>query len=152
MLISILLLLIYSLGFSHNIIPHQHGVEIEIHEHSHEKNEHSHHHHNSAKKIKTEHQHVAHGNHFDESLYDLLICFLHESHQDDDCVTQYYISAKTNRTNINKLQVNKFITILFSIILENEDRLATGYQIYSNIDYHSQAIEVTSPRGPPKIS
>ena len=152
-----ILLLTYSLGFAHNIIPHSHDSETEHHEENHEHeghhHHHHHHHHSTSKQLTANHEHITHGNHFDEGLYDLLICFLHEAHQEDECENQHYIPANTNRIIINKLQVNKLVATLFSITLESEmSELISENQIDSETSYLSPSVEDTPLRGPPSIS
>ncbi|MBL4593305.1 MAG: hypothetical protein JKX68_05740 [Flavobacteriales bacterium] len=151
--ISIILLLTYSFGFAHNFIPHSHDSETEKHEITHEKDGHNHHqHNNTTKHLNSDHEHISHGDHYDESLYELLVCFMHEAHQGDDCKDQHFTIAKPNRILANKLQINKLVATLFSIALEYENELVTYYQVSSNIAYLSQSIEVPSLRGPPAIS
>ena len=150
LIISLLLLLTYSLGFAHNFIPHQHedGVEDEI-----TKEKKGHHHHHHAIK-KSNHEHISHGNHYDEGLYDLLVCFLHESdNQEYKCNNHHFVLAKPNRVVINKLQVNKLVTILYSITTELEqDEKFPDYNIDSDISYLSPTIENSPHRGPPLFS
>ena len=151
--ISMILLLTYSLGFAHNIVPHHHHAETEHHEINHEQAGHHHHHHKSSKDLNTDHKHISHGDHFDESLYDLLVCFLHEAQQEDECKNQHYIPVETNRVVINTFQINNLVTILFSINLETDMyETFSRHQINSETAYLSPLIEDTPLRGPPSIS
>lgn len=151
--ISFFLLLTYSLGFAHNLIPHQHDSETEKHSHAHD-NKHEHHHHSEPKKSKVEHEHISHGDHFDEGFYDLLVCFLHDADfHTDDCNTHYIAPTKTHRSLTNKSQKTLFVATLLAVTIEVEQpELATYFNVNSIIFYHSHSIEDSPLRGPPSIS
>ncbi len=152
-LISLLLLLTYSLGFAHNFIPHSHDTDTEAHLVAHEKGEH-HHHHHAVKHSESNHKHVSHGDHYDKGFYDLLLCFMHDSHDhQNDCKDQHYIPAKTNTVTMNKFQANKLVAVLFSFDLEIEkSEFTSDHYFNSDIAYLSPSIEDTPLRGPPSNS
>ncbi|PCI99590.1 MAG: hypothetical protein COB15_03775 [Flavobacteriales bacterium] len=149
--ISIILLLTYSLGFAHNFIPHHHDVETEVHEHSHENDGHNHHHHGSEEKSHEGHQHISHGDHYDEGLYDLIICFLHDAnHHNNECDNHYFIPAKSNNSLSSKSQQLKLVATLLALTIEVEQpELTTYFNVNSTTYYQSHSIENSPLRGPP---
>ena len=154
-IISLLLLFAYSLGFAHNIIPHQHDAESKEHIVEHD----GHHHHNHSHQHKTvkhshtDHQHISHGNHYDEDFYDLLVCFLHKADHQDDCKDQHFLPANSNRISINKLQANMLVAVLFSVTTETEQsELTSDDQVDTEKTYLSPFIEDIPLRGPPSNS
>ena len=151
-IISFILLLTYSLGFAHNIIPHQHDSETHTHNHSHD-NAHDHSHSNSL--AHNDHQHVSHGDHFDESLYDLLVCFLHETDfKTDECNIYYIAPPKTNASSkAQTQQLLAVISTLFELVSDSEN--TPSKHIVGNDstkDYLSPSIANSPLRGPPSIS
>jgi len=148
-IISIILLLTYSLGFAHNFIPHNHDIGTEVHEHSHENEEHKHHHH--ASEEKSHNDDISHGDHFDEGFYDLILCFLHDAnHHEDECDNHYYIPAKSNNSLSKKSnQLKLAATLLASTINIKQPELISNLDFNSNLFYHSHKIEGSPLRGPP---
>ncbi len=151
-IISIILLLSYSLGFAHNFIPHHHDVDTEAHEHVHANDNHNHHHHHGSEdKSHNDHKHISHGDHYDEGLYELIICFLHDAnHHEDDCNNHYYISAKSNNSLSSKSQQLKLVATLFALTIEVEQpELTSRFNVNSTTFYQSHSIEDSPLRGPP---
>lgn len=154
MLISLLLLFTYSLGFAHNLIPHNHNSEPKEHIIMHEDgHQHHNHQHKNVKHSHSDHEHVSHGDHYDEDLYDLLVCSLHKTdHQEDDCKDQHFSPSNSHRIIINKLQANMLAVILFSVTTETEQsELISDDQIDSEKTYLSSSLEDTPLRGPPSL-
>lgn len=151
-IISLLLLLTYSLGFAHNLIPHSHEVETENHIAEHD-NEGHHHHHKAVEHSHGEHEHISHGDHFDGGVLDVLLCVLHETnHPEDDCKDEHFLPANSNRIIINKLQTKQLVTILFAIETEAiELDLLVSSQVVEK-SYLSPSVEDTPLRGPPSKS
>ena len=141
------MLLTYSIGFAHNVIPHSHSDEV--HEHETSGTEHSHHHH-SVEHAHVDHEHVAHGDHYDEGLYDLFLCFLHEAeHQEDDCDVHYFIPTKSNRV-LNKVQSNLLVAVMFSLVNETDAYTAPAdFEINLAESYRAPSIVDIPLRGPP---
>jgi len=145
-IISLFLLLTYSLGIAHNIIPHQHdGAD---HQHVSEGHQEDGHHHLSNDS-NTEHKHIPHGDHFDEDMYELLVCFLHQSEsKENDCNKQHYTPAKTYRSLINKdSQLN-------ASLLDNLHRVELKETSLETINFTDQAFSLllsscSTLRGPP---
>jgi hypothetical protein len=153
-IISFLLLLTYSLGFAHNFIPHQHNSETETHSHAHD-DKHEHHHHNKTTKLELDHEHISHGNHFDEGLYDLLVCFLHDTDfHTDDCNNHYFIPTKTNNTASDRsLQLFAIVNTLFATTFESEESPSIDFiELDATSKYRSPSIENSPLRGPPVLS
>ena len=152
-IISIILLLTYSLGFAHNFIPHQHDSETETHNHVHD-DKHEHHHHNKTNGLEVDHEHIPHGNHFDEGLYDLLVCFLHETDfHSDDCDNHYLTPTKANsRFSDRSLQLFAIVNTLFSTTLESEESSTDFIELDITSKYRSPSIENSPLRGPPVLS
>ncbi len=153
-IISIILLLTYSLGFAHNFIPHHHDTETEIHKHSHEDEGHHHHHHGSEEKSHEGHEHISHGDHFDEGLYDLIVCFLHDAnHHEDECDNHYFIPTKNSNRKTQNSQQLKLVAVLFSLSVEiTQPELTTNLDVNSSIAYRDPSMEDSPLRGPPSIS
>lgn len=153
-IISLLLLLTYSLGFAHNFIPHQHDSETETHDHAHD-DKHEHHHHNGISKLAVDHEHISHGNHFDEGFYDLLVCFLHDADfHSDDCNNHYFIPTKTNNTSSERsLQLFAIVNTLFATTLETEEASSLNFlDAYLTSNYRSLSLVDSPLRGPPVLS
>lgn len=72
-LVSLLLLLIYSVGLSFVLMPHNHSVEQHNLTHSSDSIHHQHHQHEPG---DADHQHVKHDNHFDHNFFDYVLCLL----------------------------------------------------------------------------
>ncbi len=110
-ILSLFLLFTYSLGIAHNIIPHQH--DDGSHQHVSE-NHHNHgHEHHSSNIAHTDHHHISHGDHFDENMYELLLCFLHQSeNHENDCKKQHYTPSKTYRSLTSKNKTSSFESTL----------------------------------------
>lgn len=78
-IISLSLFFAYSIGFSHGLIPHCHHSDSSTPsetEHIAEHHFHDGHHHNNH---SSEHFHIAHQKHYDEGLFDFIVCLLSES-------------------------------------------------------------------------
>lgn len=144
-IISLSLLLVYSLGFAHNLIPHCHGVDEAFVEHS----DLGHHHHQHAAEhvhAEEDHQHVSHGSHIDENLYDFLVCILFEmEHQEHDSVFHYLPTAQKlvtkNQTNPVIVPVATFSAINNLSKPKNNVVIVLGY--------FSPLINELPLRGPP---
>ena len=153
-IISLLLLLTYSLGFAHNFIPHQHNAETETYNHAHDDN-HEHHHHNEIRKLAVDHEHISHGNYFDEGFYDLLVCFLHEvDFHSDDCNNHYFIPTKTNNASSERsLQLFAIVNTLFATTLETKEASSLDFlHIDLTSNYQSPSLVDSPLRGPPVLS
>lgn len=154
--ISIILICAYSIGFAHNLIPHNHDHEISTdHMSSHaQKHEHPHGHHQHSTSDHHNHKHIAHENHFDHGLFDLVICLLseieHDSADNNDC---YYIPAQANNFSAKSLTKVKYASVHFIVFAELDDAdnpNACNPEIYTA--YLSPPLSSSPHRGPPIIS
>tara|TARA_B110000967_G_C18768568_1_gene501800 strand:+ start:422 stop:880 length:459 start_codon:yes stop_codon:yes gene_type:complete len=144
-IISLSLLLVYSLGFAHNFIPHCHDVNEAFVEHS----DLGHHHHqHAAEHVHAEenHQHVSHGSHMDENLYDFLVCILFEmEHQEHGSVFHYLPLAEKLVTENQTILAVVAVSSLSSI--NNLSKPKNNVVIVSG--YFSPLINELPLRGPP---
>jgi hypothetical protein len=143
--ISLFLLLTYTLGFGHDVIPHQHNSDTHHHAETH-------HHHDGAthKHEHKQHDHVAHGNHFDSSLYDLIICFLSEaSHATEECEFTHYTLSNTASAAKNTTQASSTISLYSSIVAETTNNTNGDDFNFSSINYRPRRIASSPLRGPP---
>lgn len=145
-IISIILLLTYSLGFAHNIIPHQHDSETGFHNHDHTEEHHNHDH-----SSDSDPEHISHGNHFDEGLYDLIVCFLHETDfHKENCNTEFFIAAKTNRFLTKKNQQQKLVATHFVSTIKIKPATSLFNVANNPISFYRFQLEDNLPlRGPP---
>jgi hypothetical protein len=151
-IISFVLLLTYSLGFAHNIIPHQHDSETQTHKHSHSV-EHTHSHHNATNEL--DHEHISHGDHFDEGFYDLLVCFLHETDfKTDDCNIYYMAPTKVNVASNNQTQQLLAVVSTLSSLVSDSENFPSEIFVDndSTKEYLSPSIDDSPLRGPPVLS
>ncbi|MCK5369947.1 MAG: hypothetical protein KAQ62_15410 [Cyclobacteriaceae bacterium] len=150
--ISFLLLLTYSFGFAHNLIPHY--QELDPHNYISTINHHQHHQHVLEEKISSDHKHISHDNHFDEGLFDLLVCFFSETeHPLSGCEIQHHLPPETIDVSTKKLSKGNFVAILFAIILKAKQSEQNFIcKTDSKAIYLSPLLEDSPYRGPPSIS
>ncbi|MBL4624003.1 MAG: hypothetical protein JKY42_02505 [Flavobacteriales bacterium] len=146
--ISLFLLLTYVVGFGHNVVHHHHDGAAHNHVETH-------HHHDYKIGKENHHEHVAHGSHYDDSLYDLIVCFLsEEEHSSEACEVNYYVHTKTSRT-INT-SVARQIGILVSTFnffsRIHSSNLNCESANYIAIAYLSPSIDNSPHRGPPAFT
>jgi len=147
-IISLLLLLTYSVGFAHNLVPHCADFDTEAHD-----NEHHHEHHSDAEEHGNEHDHVSHNNHLDENVFDYLVCLIHETETpDSDCSAEhcFVLNNPTTFKKINKAQVAIVLFAIFQPIVHNET--IVHYSTGIEINYLSPPLEKSPHRGPPSFS
>ncbi len=152
--ISIILLFAYSLGFAHNLIPHTHSHETKEEIVVHKESGHPHHHHNNLHQHKkhVDHEHISHGDHFDEGFYDLLICFLHTAdNQAKDCDAHYYITTDHNRTLTNKQKIQLLATLVVLYSEPEEVVLFSELYSFSELKIPPPLITNSPLRGPPSF-
>lgn len=145
--VSFLLLLTYSFGFMHNLIPHY--EELESHNYS--SANHQHHQHTLNDDVITNYDHILHDNHFDEDLLDLIICFFSETkHANIGCDIQHYLPGETIDISKKELTKVKLVAILFSFVL-NAEQSEPVFIIETDLKakYLSQALANSPYRGPP---
>jgi len=142
-IISVSLLLVYSLGFAHNLIPHSHDVNEAFANHS----VIGHHHHQHADEHEHhDHEHVSHGTHVDENLYDFLVCVLFEmEHEEHGCVFHQL------PTTVKMVKKNQTDLVFSSNTTYNTPASLSKPTLSSVIvpGYFSPLISALSLRGPP---
>ncbi len=156
-IISLLLLLTYSLGFAHNLALHCQEVShlgLSVHQEEENHHHHKHHQHSPDENINSDHEHILHEDHYDESLYDLVLCFLNEiEHPAEECNVQHYLPAKTNNVSKKDLAKVKLIVILFSISIDvRKSEIATDYAPNIRDTFSSPPLEQAPYRGPPSFT
>ena len=153
--ISCLLLVTYTLGFAHSLIPHCEAGDTEHQIAAHEgSNSHHHHeHHQHAPEDNVDHEHIIHNGHLDGGLYDFIVCLLSDAqHPRNDCNLQHYLPAITNDKIDTKISKTRLVATLFAlccIIIQNEELPSFSSEL---ANYLSPHIEHTPYRGPPSFS
>jgi hypothetical protein len=145
------------MGFAHSMVPHcdytslvEDTSQSENGKHHH----HSHHEHNSNEGDGSDHEHVYHENHFDASIYDLVLCVLNDlEHQENDCSTEYFANQKSPTDVLSKNELQGLVSVLIAF---------TSYHVSSDIQpvfdseiaslYLSPPLSNSSSRGPPTNS
>ncbi len=155
-LISILLILTYSVGFAHDFIPHCTELHTEIagnldvhHDGSHNHSDHE--------VVDTDHSHIEHGDHYDDSYLDFFSCVLevNNHHQDncDNCEVEYSSSVFKNdvkKNSFDGLDELKSFQVYFSELLTETKSVIktdTPFNFYTN-----GFIPLCPHRGPPSVT
>lgn len=157
LVISLFLLFTYTLGFTHDLIPHSHLGDDALHSTTeqhydhHNKNHHDHQHgHHGEMNL----EHIVHADHMDDGLIEYLMCVLGESHhgttQNDRC---FYTIA--NVKDILKIRRAKdsFTTLMFALNADLNDNTLSGIiNPEVKVAYHPPPILRAPNRGPPSSS
>lgn len=143
--ISFLLLLTYSLGFAHNLVPHCSSIL------PHESHAYSHQHHSHQSPHEEDHMHVVHQNHVDDGLLDYVLCVVNDTgNEEHECVEDHFFTIQNNAISLKKIIYLPTSIILFAINNELKEALmATRFMLENNITYVSPPLKNTSLRGPP---
>lgn len=151
--ISIILLLSFSLGISHNLILHCHELDNEEQQYS-SHHHHEHHKHTFDQENDLADQHIFHNDHFDLNTYDLITCFLSEiEHPTNDCNLEHYIPLKSEN-NLNKqFSKIKIVSVQITVwsLTDQIESLST-YNKEVVSQYLSPPLGNSPNRGPPSIS
>lgn len=148
LVISLLFILTYSLGFAHNFVPHCSDVHLNGH-HSETEHNHPHHSHEEPNSIDGDHSHVEHGDHFDEDFLDYLVClFEGNQHHDHSCDSQYatqdaeFKYSTEKPTQANQASIDEYLTPF----IEKQSKAVSTYMVLNQtqIDINS-----SSGRAPP---
>lgn len=146
--LSLVLLLSYSLGFAHNLLPHCSNPDQFSHNH-HQLHEH----HSNAELPDSQHEHIAHANHEDEGIYDFLLCLLSDvdHHYHDELNTDFTFSKISEvsldfiKVNINAVLADDMAPNYYSSFLPSE-------QVYFHYAYSIPLVGHLRDRGPPQLS
>lgn len=152
--IAFCLLFAYSLGFSHNLVPHchhaegvtEHGNHSGIHSHEHE-----HHHHNelSAEELAM-HEHVAHEDHFDDSLIEFIICVLSDTEHPAFENCQINVEANTiSLEGFDNIKLVATFAAVFTVPAENIATVIVAPEV--DIAFLSPPLDFVADRGPPSF-
>lgn len=153
-IISFFLLLSYSLGFAHDLIPHYHiGDEIEHIVAEYSRSHYHLEHHKHTEVIKWDKDDLKLRNHLGISLFNYIVCLLTELEHPKGAHQHYVISAKSNETSEKVLKKNKLKvidTVIFSKYKQKEILVEFDRELFFN--YHTPFILSSYYRGPPFIS
>lgn len=153
-ILSIVLLLSYSLGMAHDVLPHYHAndlhsdiaVGIKLHHH------HSHHEHDPVEQ--PEHDHVTHEDHLDDGLLDYVICLLSEfDHESDDSEHLFYYPSNPEKINLKPVAKVKQALVLLSVLTAPAgDIQFTGSTSEFTSVYEPPILSGIPLRGPPAFT
>lgn len=150
--ISFFLLLTYTFGFAHNLIPHCQELAIgekqNISHHHHE-----HHQHQSEEETNPDHEHIPHEDHFDAGIYDLILCILSEAaHPSSECNVDLYFPINGN-DSIKELTKANLLGVLFTLFQFPEQSDTLSVYIGEGIAlYLTPPLDNSPSRGPPYFS
>ncbi|UTW61967.1 hypothetical protein KFE98_18440 [bacterium SCSIO 12741] len=142
-IVSLFLLLTYSMGFAHYLVPHSHE----------EAGEHTHHHHLDLDNHNEDEFHVHHDDHVDASLYDWLVCLVTDmEHPEDDCSNEpsELTSPLTLTQKVQKKieLISTLYVILELPVAECEEPVNTAY---FTPEYQVPPLLRSFLRGPPSV-
>jgi len=145
--ISFFLLLTYSLGFAYNLVPHYSDFGIDNHHAI------QHYHVHASKQDKNpKHEHITHNNHFDEGIYNYIVCLTNETNGASTGATvEHYFTLNTNEIvlkKINALPVTMLLCAVFKI--EAQPEIFNSFNDVERI-YLPPFIKESPHRGPPII-
>jgi hypothetical protein len=152
-ILSYCLLLIYFVGFAHDLIPHCHDLaghkeSIQANHHHHE-----HHSHNSEKEKKPNHSHIPHGDHIDEGIYDLIVCLLSEAEHFDSICGAHLLPphGENSKGELTSNKLFKYSTV-FSLGSKLSESLLISRVGKLPRAYLSPSVSEFPHRGPPFFS
>ena len=143
--ISTFLVFTYTLSFAHSLIPHC----SEPHQHENDANTH-HHHSHEQEGAHEGHDHIQHLDHFDEGLYDLLICFLSDLDHEPDDGHHIHLATDQNFKTLGNSTSAVLLICLFNLE-KNENNRPVYSQSVSGLIL-SPYPEPRPDRGPPVLS
>jgi hypothetical protein len=148
LIISLLLLLTYSVGFTHNLVPHCCDTP------PHENRTTTHHHHSATDEQIAEHDHVTHNDHFDEGIYDYIICLVNEAdNSETKCSVEHCFTINSNVFSLKKMNTLQTAVVLFAVVsIPVEDAPISNFLKKEELAYASPPIENSPHRGPPTFS
>ena len=147
-ILSLVLLLSYSLGFAHNVLPHCSNPDQFSHSHCQ-----THVHHNEEGLHDIGHEHSAHDNHEDEGFYDFLLCFFSEvdHHYHYELNTDFTFS-KISEINLDFLKV-KIHAVLTEVQKPRVfESFVSTREVEDSSTYSIPIVGHERHRGPPQMS
>ena len=147
--ISFILLLIYSFGFAHNLIPHNEDVDengqvTHIHEH----------HVHTEGEAEHDHLHIQHQNHIDEGIFDLIVCFLSEvKHPASDCTETHLLSNELDVSASQNFYSVKLTSMVLTFLSQPSELVNSTFTSVNDDEvYDFIPLERSPHRGPPTFS
>lgn len=147
--ISIFLLFVYSIGFTHSVIPHTHLNEFIFDGNNFHSENHKH-----ASIENIDFDDVNHKDHLDDNLLDYVLCLFSEMKHDKTYqVDEYLITFDKESSSVNDLVLIKLNTLLFTFSTVPQP-LQKGVfsQKKSITNYLIPLLDSFSFRGPPSFS
>lgn len=148
--ISLILLLTYSFGFAHNLVPHCNDSGEENHNHT---PSHNHHQHAEGEELDSDHSDITHNDHFDEGITDFITCLVNESESpEEECSVEHCFTFSINNfslKDISKIQTTIVLFAVFQPIVQDESIAYSSTDV--EINYLSPPLEDSPHRGPPFI-
>jgi len=149
-LISLVLLLAYGLGFAHNVIPHCHDGEG-MHEH-HASHSHSHDHDHDHAHDHDASDHIAHKDHLDENLIDLLMCVLSETEHSEPHQEHVMVNTIAPKPNDVKAQWQLAWMAAIVLLIDPETDDQSQWPTMVTTSTQEGCVGFHPLRGPPVIS
>ena len=148
-LLSCLLVLTYSIGFTHNLVPHCSGEVEHVDVSTESVHHHDHHEHNQ--NDASDHEHIVHKNHLDLNYLDLVLCLLEDVEQDaSHCGQEHCFVLYSKILSLKDLPSTQLTYILCSFIQSTDViDLQSQYDLGICYCYQSPPIEKSPHRGPP---
>lgn len=147
-ILAFFFLALYSLGFGHGVVPHCDNRDDQIENHHH----HEHHEHNNEEPVDD--GHVVHDDHFDEGIYDYIICLVSDlEHNDSDCNMHHCTKVNLRDTSIkqsSKAKLLAVVSVLFNVEIFVKPTMVYGETASACIS--PPFLKNVSHRGPPIIS
>lgn len=152
-LISFFLLLTYSLGFAHEIIPHCHiESEIAFGNDNGEDSHHHHEHHSHETDDHLDHEHINHQDHLDDGFYDFVVCLLSESEHSQSSTHHHYVPSNPNSISFKGLdKIKNAVTLLAVVTSIKCDIQLTEFGKENEDFYLPPPILYAPHRGPPSL-
>lgn len=148
-IISCLLVLTYTIGFTHNLVPHCAVGVVHIDQSS--DSEHHHKHHKHSEVDPNEHDHIVHKGHFDKNYIDLVFCLLEDVEQNaEHCGQEHCFVISSEVLSLKNLPSKSFAYILHKVfhavtVIESPN----SYNGETFCNYNSPPLENSPHRGPP---
>ena len=147
-ILSMVLLLSYSLGFGHSLLPHCSNPDLFSHDHHllHE-------HHDQSVEQDAHKTHIEHDNHKDEGLYDFLLCLLSDvDHHFHNELDMDFTFSKLSEYNFDFLKVELNAVQNHILLPSFHSSFYKTITVQTEVIYRSPHIGHLSHRGPPPIS
>jgi hypothetical protein len=153
-IISLLLLLTYSVGFAHDLVPHCHVNKTTNWTFKNPtKKDHHLAHHKHTRAVDLDENTIVHENHLDDSLFDFVVCILSEIEHHEDFIHHHFIPGTTDHSLEKKLNNPSLTHIIFVSGLEFSPKESTIPSDTFSAHYTEASFVASSPhRGPPTLS